>query len=74
MTTTEIYTLANELTEQEVNNILGSWEQREETKNIESFNSLVKLGDSRELAIATVIAEKYNSKENYSEYYNAYCI
>lgn len=74
MNTTEIYTLANELTEQEVNNILGSWEQRNETKSIESFNSLVRLGDSKELAMATVIAEKYNFKENYTEYYNAYCI
>lgn len=74
MNTTEIYTLANELTEQEVNNILGSWEQKEETKSIESFNSLVRLGDSKELAMATIIAEKYNSKENYTEYYNAYCI
>lgn len=74
MNTTEIYNLANELTEQEVNNILGSWEQRNETKSIESFNSLVRLGDSKELAMATVIAEKYNSKENYTEYYNAYCI
>jgi hypothetical protein len=74
MTTTEIYTLANELTEQEVNNILGSWEQRNETKSIDTFNSLVTLGDNKQLAMATTIAEKYNSKENYNEYYNAYCI
>lgn len=74
MTTQEIYTLANELTKQEVNNILGSWEKKEETKSIESFNSLVRLGDSKELAMATVIAEKYNSKENYTEYHNAYCL
>jgi hypothetical protein len=74
MNTTEIYALANKLTEQEINNILGSWEQKNETKSIESFNSLVRLGDSNELAMATVIAEKYNSKENYTEYYNAYCM
>lgn len=74
MNTTEIYTLANELTEQEVNNILCSWEQRNETKSIESFNSLVRLGDSKELAIATVIADKYNSKKNYNEFYKAYCL
>ena len=74
MNTTEIYNLANELTEEEVNNILGSWEQRNETNSIESFNSLVRLGDSKKLAMATVIAEKYNSKENYTECYNAYYI
>lgn len=74
MNTTEIYNLANELTEQEVNNILGLWEQRNETKSIKSFNSLVRLGDSKELAMATVIAEKYNSKENYNEFYKAYCL
>jgi len=74
MTTTEIYTLANKLTEQEVNNILGSWEQASETKSIESFDSLVKLGDRKELAMATVIAEKYNSKDNYNEYYKVHCL
>ena len=74
MNPTDIYTLASRLTEQEVSNILGSWEQKEETKSIESFDSLVRLGDSRELAMATVIAEKYNAKENHKEYYNAYLI
>ena len=74
MTTTEIYTLANKLTEQEVNNILGYWGQVNETKSIETFNSLVKLGDSKGLAMATVIAEKYNSKDNYSEYYKVHCL
>lgn len=74
MTTQEIYTLANKMTDQEVNNILGSWDQRNETKSIETFNSLVRLGDSRQLAVITVISEKYNSVDNYKEYYNAYCL
>lgn len=74
MTTTEINKLANELTEQEVNNILGSWEQSNETKSIETFNSLVRLGDSKGLAMATVIADKYNTKEESEIYYQAYCL
>lgn len=74
MTTTEIFTLANELTEQQVNNILGSWEQINETKSIESFNGLVRLGDSKQLAMATVIADKFNSKEESEMYYQAYCL
>ena len=73
MTTQEIYTLANELTEQEVNNIVGGWENSNETETIKTFNSLVSLGDSKQLACATSIAEKYNNKDNFKEYYNAYC-
>ncbi len=74
MTTQEIYNLANELTNKEVNNIVGYWEVNNEEETLRSFNSLVSLGDSRELACATVIAKKYNSKDNYKECYNAYCI
>jgi len=62
MTTQEIYKLAKEFTEQEINNVLGSWNTNNETKELNTFNSLVKLGDSRGLALATVIAEKYNNK------------
>ena len=72
MTTQEIYTLANELTNQEVNNIVGGWENVNETESLRTFNSLVSLGDTRELACATVIANKYNSKDNEEFYRNAY--
>lgn len=72
MTTQEIYTLANELTSQEVNNIVGGWENVKETESLRAFKSLVSLGDSRELACATVIAKKYNSKDNTEFYTNAY--
>jgi hypothetical protein len=74
MTTQEIYKLANEFTNQEINNVLFGWENTSETKQIERFNSLVSLGDSRGLALATTIAEKYNSKDSYNTFYNAYCI
>ena len=58
MNTQEIFNLANELTEQEVNNIVATLN----TKEVNQFNSLISLGDSKELSCATVIAEKYNDK------------
>ena len=62
MTTQEIYKLANEMTEQQVLNVVAGWENTNETKSIKTYNSLVKLGDSMQLACATVIAEKINDK------------
>ncbi len=72
MTTTEIYTLANELTNQEVSNVIAGWKNANETKSIETFNSLVRLGDSKQLACATVIAKKYNDKGTSEIYRIAY--
>jgi phosphopantetheinyl transferase (holo-ACP synthase) len=72
MTTQETYTLANELTNQEVDNIVGGWENSNEIETLRTFNALVSLGDSREMACATVIAKKYNSKDNAEFYNNAY--
>jgi len=65
MTTQEIYTLANEITEAQFNNVLNGFSSEEE----ETFNQLVKLGDRKEVALFTVISEKYN-KEEVSEMYN----
>lgn len=65
MTTQEIYTLANETTEAQLNNLVNGFNTKEESL----FNSLVKMGDSKELALWTVIAEKYNVVE-VSEMYN----
>ena len=60
MTTQDIYKKASELTTQEVINIVKGWEN--ETKSLDTFNSLVRLVDSRELACATVIAKNHNDK------------
>ena len=73
MTTQETYNLAKELTNQEVNNIVAGWENVNETESLRSFNSLVSLGDSRELACATVIANKANDKGKSEMYKTAYC-
>ena len=73
MTTQEIYKLSKELTEKEINNVLGYWESNNETKQTETFNTLVRLGDSRGLALSTTISEKYKNKDQSiyeAAYYN----
>ena len=60
MTTQEIYNLANEMTEQQVYNVFGGWEAMNDLESIRLYNSLVRLGDSKQLACSTVIAKKYN--------------
>lgn len=65
MTTQEIYTLANETTENQFNNLINSFSKEEEIK----FNQLVKLGDKKEIALWTIISERYENNE-VSEMYN----
>jgi hypothetical protein len=57
MTTQEIYTLANETTENQYNNLVNLFSTKEE----ESLNILIRLGDRKELALWTVISERYNN-------------
>lgn len=74
MTNTDIYQLANELTEQEADNIIGGWERDNETETIRTYESIVRLGDSKQLAVATAMAAKYNKKDEgiYSKAYKGY--
>ena len=72
MTTQEIYKLANKMTEQEALNVVAGWEKDNETESIETYNILVRLGDSMQLACATVIAEKINKKGDSEMYRIAY--
>jgi len=72
MTTQEIYNLAKEMTEQQVLNVFAGWENTNDTKSIDTYNSLVRLGDSMQLACATVIAEKVNDKGTSEIYRIAY--
>jgi hypothetical protein len=65
----ETYKLASELTEQQIENILFSWEGK---KELQDFNCLVRLGDSKSLAISTILVDKANKVYNYDIYYNAY--
>ena len=65
MTSQDIYTLANETTENQFNNLLNGFNKEEEKE----FNILVKLGDKKEVALWTIIAKRYNNLEK-SEMYN----
>ena len=65
MTTQEIYTLANETTESQLNNLLNGFNKEEENL----FNTLVRLGDRKEVALWTIISERYKEVE-FSEMYN----
>lgn len=58
--------LASKLTEKEIQNIIGGWDKRGEYKKLGDFKTLVRLGDSEALAMATVLNA---SKEDSSEFY-----
>ena len=68
MTTSKIYKLASETTEKQYNNLVNLFSTKEE----KSLNILIQLGDSKELALWTVIAERYNNplSERYKEFNN----
>ena len=68
MNTQEIYKLADELTEQQVQNVLGGWVASNEHEKIRLFNSLVRLGDSKQLACATVMLG-YSIDDETKEFY-----
>ncbi len=72
MNTQEIYKLANEITEQQVNNVVGGWSARNENEKIRSYESLVRLGDSKQLACATVMLNNPIDKETKEFYRMAY--
>ena len=72
MNTQEIYKLAEELTEQQVMNVIGGWENSNETEKLRLYNSLVRLGDSKQLACATVILKEPISNEVLEDYRFAY--
>lgn len=68
MTSQEIYSVASELTEQEADNIIGGWERDNEIETIRTYESMVRLGDSKQLAVSTAMADKYYKKD--SEFYS----
>ena len=74
MTSQDIYNLSNELTEKEADNIIGGWKRDNETDVIRTYESMVRLGDSKQLAVATAMADKYNKKDDsgYSKAYRGY--
>ena len=72
MNTQEIYKLANEMTEQQVENVVAGWVSKNDKESIDTYNSLVRLGDSKQLACATVMINKVDKKEVSEMYRMAY--
>jgi len=68
MTTEEIYKFAEEITEKEFNNVFNRFSEKE----VALFDSLVKLGDKKEVALFTVISQKYLNETLNTLYDNAY--
>ena len=62
--------LAKKLNQKEIQNIIGGWENRKETKKLADFKCLVRLGDSEALAMATVLND--NKADNSADYKFAY--
>jgi len=74
MDTAKIYKLAAELTESQIENILALWIKDNDKEETRAFTSLVRLGDSRALAMATTLENKATKVDNSAAYYAAYCI
>ena len=68
MDTQAIYKLADELTEQQVDNVIAGWNNRNDKEKKKTFDSLVRLGDSRKLACATVMLDTFDHEGNLDTY------
>lgn len=67
ITSEEIYKLASETTEKEFKNLLNKFTEEEEL----TFNKLVKMGDRKEVALWTVVSQRYE-ETNVDFYTNAF--
>lgn len=72
MNSQEIKNLANELTDKQVDNVIFGWTEAGEKSSISLFNSLVKLGESRQMACATVMIKKCDQVNDSEMYKFAY--
>ena len=62
-----IYKLASEMTEQEYNNLFNKFS----TNEVDQLNRLVKMGDRKEVAMWTIISERYE-ETNINFYQSAF--
>jgi hypothetical protein len=68
-----IYKLSNELKEKQIQTLLNDWISTNEIGKLKQFQSLVKLGDSRALAMATVMLsqkKEFNNEMHQIAYYS----
>jgi len=68
LTSSEIYKLASEITEKDYTNLLNKFSDSETSK----LERLVKMGDKKEVALWTIISERYENKsiEFYQQAFN----
>ena len=62
------FELEAEMTEQQADNVIAMWEHTKSEK-LDSAKSLMRLGDSKILAVATVMVQVNHSTEMYKEAY-----
>lgn len=72
MKTEKIYKLADEMTDEQVEKTVDNWILKNETDKVKQFETLVKLGDSKQLACATILLTNPISKETLESYRFAY--
>lgn len=66
----KIYDATVTFTDKQIENVTNLWEL-ESDKALKTFNSLVTLGDSKQVAFASTMVEKYKG-DNSEFYINAY--
>jgi len=66
-----VFELAKSLTEKQVDNVIGYWNANCMAGKLKTFNSLVRLGDSKALACATVMIEKETDSSVYKIAYES---
>lgn len=66
----KLYNASLEFTDKQIDNVIYHWEI-ENNEAFKTFNALIKLGDSKQVAFASSMVEKYKG-DNSEFYINAY--
>ena len=70
MSDSNLYQEALSFTEKQINNVVNCWEI-EGDEALKTYESLLRLGDSKKIAFASALDEKYK-ESNFEFYDNAY--
>jgi len=66
----KLYNTTLEFTDKQIDNVINIWEL-EGDKDLQTFSSLIILGDSKQIAFASTMVKKYKG-DNSEFYINAY--
>lgn len=66
----KLYNASLEFTDKQIDNVIYHWEM-ENNEAFKTFNSLIRLGDSKKVSFASAMVEKY-TEDNSEFYINAY--